>query len=103
MADLQWSAEGRTDVDDVYDYIARRDRRPATADKVVRGLAATCQWLAEEFATGSVVGTARPDLDEDFRVFTHQRWVIVFHPIANGIKVVRVLDGSRDFSRIFGD
>ena len=103
MADLHWTEDGRADVDEIYDYIARRDRRPATADKVVRGLMATCQWLAEEFATGSVIGTARPDLGENIRLFTHQRWVLVFHPVTNGIEVIRVLDGSRDFSRIFGD
>jgi len=103
MADLQWTAEGRTDIDDIYDYIARRDRRPAVADKVVHNLTAACQWLAAEFASGSVVGTARSDLGENIRLFTHQRWVIVFRPITHGIEVQRVIDGSRDFSRIFGD
>jgi len=38
-----------------------------------------------------------------FRVFTHKRWVVVFRPIDNGIEVMRILDGSRDFSRIFGE
>jgi plasmid stabilization system protein ParE len=32
MSNLSWADLARDDVDEVYDYIARRDRRPATAD-----------------------------------------------------------------------
>jgi plasmid stabilization system protein ParE len=49
-----------------------------------------------------VIGTARPDLGELHRIFTHKRWVIIFRPIAGGIEVLRVLDGSRDYPRLFG-
>jgi toxin ParE1/3/4 len=88
---------------DIYDYIARRDRHLLIADKVVAELLAECQFVADSLASHFVIGTARPDLGESFRVFTHKRWVIVFRPIDNGIEVIRVVDGSRDFSRIFGE
>jgi plasmid stabilization system protein ParE len=103
MAKLQLSPQSRQDVDGIYDYIGRRDRRPATADKVVTELMRTCQSYADIFAAGSVVGTARPDLGETYRVFTHKRWVVVFRPIGDGIEILRVVDGSRDFARLFGD
>jgi toxin ParE1/3/4 len=102
MSRLQWSIEGRQDVDEVYHFIGQRDRRPATADAVVGELRDVCQSYADAFAAGSVLGTARADLGESFRVFTHKRWVIVFRPIDDGIEVLRVLDGSRDYSRLFG-
>jgi plasmid stabilization system protein ParE len=85
-----------------YDYIARRDRRPSTADKVVTELTQACQSYADAFAAGSSLGTARPDLGEGHRVFTHKRWVVVLRPISGGIEVLRVVDGSRDFMRLFG-
>ncbi|MEX2315742.1 MAG: hypothetical protein WD669_01230 [Pirellulales bacterium] len=41
-------------------------------------------------------------LGESHRVFAHKRWVVVFRPIEGGIEVLRVLDGSREFTRLFG-
>ncbi|HEY4233641.1 MAG TPA: type II toxin-antitoxin system RelE/ParE family toxin [Lacipirellulaceae bacterium] len=99
---LNWSPFARKDVDDIYDYIGRRDRRPATADKVVAELSSTCESIAQAFAGGSVIGTARFDLGIAYRAFTHKRWVVIFRPIAGGIEVLRVLDGSRDYPRLFG-
>ena len=103
MSVLDWSFASRQDIDEVYYYIGVRDRRPATADKVIGELRDACHSYADAFAAGSVIGTARSDLGEDFRVFTHKRWVVIFRPIEDGIEVLRVVDGSRDFPRLFGD
>jgi toxin ParE1/3/4 len=100
MARLELSAEARQDIDDIYDYIARHDRRQSTADSVVSELTKACQSLASSIANGFLIGTARPDLLSDARVLSHQRWVVVFRPIDDGIEVIRVLDGSRDFSKL---
>jgi plasmid stabilization system protein ParE len=72
MSNLQWTAQGRQDVDDIYDYIARQDHRPATADKFVRELRDKCQFLADTFAAGSTIGTQRDDLVTLARLFTLQ-------------------------------
>ncbi len=101
MSILRWSSESRHDIDEIYDYIGRRDRRPAIADHVVGELLTACRSYADAFATGSVLGTARSDLGEGLRVMTHQRWVVFFRPIDGGIEVLRVLDGSRDYPRLF--
>lgn len=101
MSRLQFSEQARDDVDDIYDYIARRERRPLTADRVVEELYEACDRYASAYAASSHIGTARPDLGTDFRTFTHKRWVIVFRPLDDGIEVMRVLDGSRDFPRLF--
>lgn len=103
MSTLRLTPQGRRDVDDIYDFIARRERRPTTADKVVTELMEECGTYADAFAEGSIIGTARPDLAESSRVFTYKRWVVVFQPNRDGIEVLRVLDGSRDFPRLFGD
>jgi plasmid stabilization system protein ParE len=102
MSNLQLSPHGRRDIDEIYDYIARRDQRPLTADNVVRKLQEACQFYADSIASGFMIGTARSDLGEAYRIFTHKRWVILFRPIHDGIEVLRVVDGSRDFTRTIG-
>ncbi len=102
MPTLVWTVTARQDIDDIYDYIGVRDGRPAVADAFVRQLDEVCEDYAAGFAAGHVMGTARSDLGESFRVFTHKRWVVVFRPIDGGIEVLRVIDGSRDFGRLFG-
>lgn len=102
MSHAEWTAPAESDVEDIYGWIAIRDGRTLTAKKVLRELRRACDEYAEAFASGSILGTARHDLGEFFRVFTHKRWVVIFRPLHDGIEVLRVLDGSQDFSRIFG-
>ena len=71
MSTLAISLQAQQDIDDIYDYIARRDRRPLTADTVVTDLTQACRACADMTASGSLFGTSRPDLGEDYRVFAH--------------------------------
>jgi len=92
----------RQNVDEIYDYIGQRDGRPTVADKFVIELEKVCGNYAAAFAAGHVLGSARSDLGESYRIIAHKRWVIVFRPIEGGIEVLRVVDGSRDYGRLFG-
>jgi toxin ParE1/3/4 len=103
MIELQWAPEGRTDLDEFYDHICRRELQPALADQAVRRLMDSCRSLAEAASSGSPSGTERPDFGDDVRIFAHQQWVIFFRPIKNGIEVLRILDGSDGFAQVFGD
>ena len=85
------------DLDQIFDYIAIQGGRPATAEKLIRDLADKCQL----YATQPGMGTARPDLGEAFRVFSHKRYVVVYRPLADGIEVLRVVDGARDYPSLF--
>ena len=100
MSCLVWTIPARQDIDDIYVYIAHSDGRPLTADIFVSELVLRCESYAEAFAASHLIGTPRSDLGEQIRVFSHKRWVVVFRPIENGIEVLRVVDGSRDFSRL---
>jgi plasmid stabilization system protein ParE len=51
---------------------------------------------------GSVIGTHRPELGENYRVFSHKRWVIIFRASDRGIEVLRVVDGAQDYPTLFG-
>ena len=70
--------------------------RPLTADKVVDGLIDCCDQLANSSAV-SRLGTAAPELGTDVRLFSYQRWVIVFRYVEEGVLVLRILDGSQDY------
>jgi toxin ParE1/3/4 len=102
MASANWTPAAEPDVEDVYSYIAHQDGRRQTAKAVVRRIRQACDELATSFAAGHVLGTARPRFGESHRVFSHKRWVIVFRPIDGGIEVLRVVDGSRDYDKLFG-
>lgn len=103
MGRLEWTTRSRRDVDDIYDYIARGDNRPATADKFIDDLGAACASYAEAFASGSLIGAPQPKWGDDAQCFTHKRWVVIFRPIVGGIEILRVVDGSRDIPRLLGD
>jgi plasmid stabilization system protein ParE len=96
-----WAPIAEADVEAIYEWIAHRDGRRQTAKKIVREIRQKCDEYAGIFASGSVIGTARPDLGESHRVVAHKRWVIMFRPIEGSIEVLRVLDGSRDYTQLF--
>jgi toxin ParE1/3/4 len=102
MAKATFTPEARQDLKDIAIWIGRKDRRPKVAARIVRQIKADCDKYASAFARGWELGTARPELAADYRVFSFKRWVIIFRPIADGIDVMRIVDGSRDFDRVFG-
>ncbi|NOY28856.1 MAG: type II toxin-antitoxin system RelE/ParE family toxin [Planctomycetes bacterium] len=101
MASLVWTVPARQDVDDIYDFIANSDGRPLIADNMTREIIQKCETYAEAFSAGNLIGTLRPHLGEHLRVFSYKRWVVVFLPLEDGIEVVRVVDGSRDYGKLF--
>ena len=103
MAKALWTHEARQDLKAIVLYVGRRDRRPATAAKIAREIKAKTDDYASHFASGNVTGTHRPELGEDYRVFSHKRWVIIFRPHGQGIEVMRVVDGAQDFPSLFGN
>ena len=101
MAKAKWTSPARDDLKEIGRYIGRHEQRPSVAAKILREIAAKCDEYAKVFAAGSVIGSDATELGEGCRVFSHKRWVIVFEPIDGGIEVLRVLDGSRDYPRLF--
>ena len=85
------------DLRDIAYYIAVKDGRPLTADRVVDGIIAKC----EEYAGKPNLGTAAPDLGKGFRLFRFKRWVIIYRAIDDGIEILRIVDGARDYPSLF--
>jgi plasmid stabilization system protein ParE len=97
MSNAVWSALAREDLKEIGRYIGRTQYRPSIAAKVMREIRSHCDFLAHSPQSG----TARPDLGDDIRVTSCKRWVIVFRPSTNGIEVLRIVDGSRDWAQLF--
>lgn len=101
MSRADWTPQAETDLAAIYEYIASRGHRLSVAKDVVRKLRDHCDDYSSLVAAGNVLGTARDDLAESVRVFTHQRWVVVFRQNDSGIEVLRIFDGSRDYPHLF--
>lgn len=97
MPRAEWSDLARDDLTEIGRYIGREQHRPSTAAKIMREIRDHCDYLARSPHSG----TARPDLDENVRITACKRWVVVFRPVAHGIDVLRIVDGSRDFAQLF--
>jgi toxin ParE1/3/4 len=79
-------------------YIAVEQNRPQTAERVIEDLIANCG----EYAVSPSIGAAAKTLGKDYRLFHFKRWVVIYRPIDDGIEVMRIIDGARDYPRFFG-
>jgi len=48
------------------------------------------------------MGELRPKLGDNRRIMAEGNYVIVFRPWKNGVEIVTVLHGARDFDALFG-
>lgn len=101
MPCADWTRQAEADLEAIYVYIARRDRRLSVAKNVVHKIRDHCNRYANLTAAGHELGTARDDLGDGIRIFSHQRWVVIIRPNVNGIEVLRIFDGSRDYKHLF--
>ena len=69
---------------------------PQIADKVIDELIDCCEQLAA-LSPISRIGTLAPELGRGVRLYSYQRWVLIFRYIDEGILVLRLADGSQDY------
>lgn len=101
MTRATWTPEAVADLDSIVDYIAEQAGRRSVSREVYDDVKAICDQYASYFARGHVLGTRCPEMGEEIRLVTYQRWVILFRPLGNSIEILRVFDGSRDYTRTF--
>lgn len=93
MGKARYTSLAESDIGTIIRYIGSLD--PAAAMKMLNQLDSACQRLAE--APG--VGQARPDLLPDLRFLPVRSYLVFYKEVAEGIQVLRVLHGSRDYKR----
>ena len=71
---------------------------------------AACRFIDEiyekfnQYAHQPEMGEPRDDLEEGLRSFTFKKhYVVVYRPLGDGIDVLRVIHGARDYPTLFGD
>lgn len=70
---------------------------PIAADRWIEQIEARCQALAQM----PELGRKRPELAPELRSLAFGNFVIFYRPSADGIEVIRVLDGRRDLPPLF--
>ena len=95
MNQFRVSAAARSDLDEIWFYIAQDD--PAAADKFIQAIIGKFPKLAG----WPEIVRQREELSARLRSLVVGRCVIFYRPMENGIEVVRVLHGARDLPPLF--
>ncbi len=90
-----FSPQALVDLQGILVYIARD--KPQAARRFVKRLKEKSRLLAST----PLAGTSRDDLSPGLRAFSVGNYVVYFHAMETGIRVERVLHGSRDVDMMF--
>ena len=97
MAGVEWTPQARISLNEIAGYIAREAGRPKAAERIVRAIHAK----SESYGRQPMMGSLHEELPEPLRFFLHKRYVVVYEPLYDGIRIHRVADSARDWTRIF--
>ena len=56
---------------------------------------------ARQYANQQLMGTTRPDIGENVRCFTVDRFVVIYEPVDDGIIILLAIHGAQDVPRAF--
>jgi len=93
--DLYISEEVESDLDDIWDYIAKDS--PLKADRFLEQLYRKCICIAELDG----IGRRRDELATGLLSIPHKKYIIFFVRETSQVSIVRILRGSRDLDQIF--
>ena len=93
--DLYISEEAESDLDDIWDYIAKDS--PLKADRFLEQLYRKCISISELDA----IGRRRDELAEGLLSIPHKKYIIFFVREVSQVSIVRILRGSRDLDQAF--
>jgi len=96
MARLILSRRAKVDLLQIWVYLAERASLE-TADRIIRFLYDRCDFLANNPGLGQL----QPQLGDAVRTFSAKSYMIFFERHPDGINVLRVVHGSRDWEKLF--
>lgn len=91
MARPRFTTAAYQDLDEIMRYIGARD--PSAAERLTDQIEVECWRLAREPGTGQL----RPDLAVGLRFFPVGNYLIFYRESTEGVQVIRVLHGARDY------
>ncbi len=99
MKTIRLSSGANQDLDEIADYIG--EDNPSAADRVIVSIRKTLEVLVENPGIGCLYGRLRQNL----RVFPASRpaqnYLIFYEDDADGILVLAILHGARNWQRLF--
>lgn len=93
---LEFLAEARQDLEEIYDYIAADDVQRAGG--FIEQIEQRCRTLMD----APLIGRERPDLGQGLRSLTYGRYLILYRVRGGVLQIVGVIHGARDLSVLFG-
>jgi toxin ParE1/3/4 len=91
---VRFTHRAREDLLDIWLYIDAQNSH--VADRVYDRIEKTCQLLRDH----PQLGSARPEIAEDARALVIERWIALYRLTDDGVQVVRIIDGARDFTKL---
>jgi toxin ParE1/3/4 len=95
MSQYRVSDVARSDLEGIWLFIARDN--PKAADRFIQAIVSRFPKLAAM----PHLGRQREELSARLRSFPIGNYVIFYRPMDNGVEIVRVLHGARDFPPLF--
>ncbi len=92
MARVVWTPVAERELEDILLYIRVADGRPITA----RRIGEQFRDAVDRQASQSITGSRHADAPDGWLYVRFKRWLIFYHPISDGIEVLRVVDAVRD-------
>jgi toxin ParE1/3/4 len=94
VARFTLSPRAESDLEDIWLSIALD--KPKAADGQIARIMDKIR-VAAEFP---MMGTARPELSETARIVIAGNYIVIYEPLAAGLKVVSIVHGARDLSEM---
>src|SRR5690349_501674 len=96
MSRIQRTRQAEQDLLAIWEYIAIKDGRPATADGVLRGLDESISFLADNPLVGQSIDRLRPGL----RLYVRGNYIVFYEPLENGVLIYRILHGAQNWQEL---
>jgi toxin ParE1/3/4 len=85
------------DLAGIAQYIGEVDHSPAAARRFIDNPNEKLQLYAAQ----PEMGELRPELGQHICVFSYGNYVVIYRPLDDGIDVLRVFEGHRDYPALF--
>ena len=95
MARVERTKRSRLDLSEMWLRIAADS--VSNADTFLEAVQQRVAMLAEN----PLAGRARPDLAQGLRSFPHGNYLIIYRPLEDGIRLLRVVHGGRELGKLF--
>ena len=100
MPAVKWSPTAKADLENLAYYIGVERKSPRGANSLIDSI----RRQVELYAQQPLMGQERPELGADLRSFAagpRRNHVVIYLPFDDGIYIVRVFEGHRDYPALF--